>query len=114
MYVVICMYVISPSDYTVQTLELRLSLRVWTINPTHSATSGDCVEEGVYLAWHNGEPIEQETKAGADAAWCRRKCAANRKCAGWTLNTRNGWCALKAEGQIKRQANAGFVSGVNC
>ena len=79
----------------------------------HGVPYKTCVLDGTYLAWHNGEPIEEEvrqTEAG-DPSWCAAKCDANSKCDAWTLNKRNGWCALKRGDQVKGQKNEGFVSG---
>merc|ERR1712241_977498 len=76
------------------------------------ADNNSCILEETYLAWFNGEPLEEETRNGGTADWCQQKCRNNPTCAGWTLNTGNGWCALKAENQIKRTDNQGFMSGL--
>lgn len=70
-----------------------------------------CTVENTYLSWYNGEPIEEEVMNGGDATWCAAKCRANPSCDAWTLNTSNGWCALKRQGQVKKQHRQGFVSG---
>ena len=70
---------------------------------------GSCVKEGTYLAWYNGEPIEQENNI--TQSLCEEKCDRNPDCDAWTLNTRNGWCALKRWDQVKEEENEGFVSG---
>lgn len=72
-----------------------------------------CNEENTYLSWFNGEPIAEEVKKGGDDGWCAAKCRSNPSCDAWTLNTSNGWCALKRQDQVKRQRKPGFVSGFN-
>ena len=42
---------------------------------------------------------------------CQEKCRDNPDCDAWTFNTRNGWCALKTEEQVKETQTEGFVSG---
>lgn len=74
-------------------------------------TKISCIEENTYLSWYNGEPIEVDVREGGDAAWCAAKCRANPSCDAWTLNTSNGWCALKRQDQVKKQQRPGFVSG---
>ena len=75
--------------------------------------SKDCVKEGVYLVWFNGEPIAE--MQNSTPTKCQNKCRDNPNCDAWTINTNNGWCALKREDQIKEKKNAGFVSGFkNC
>merc|ERR1712223_923620 len=76
-----------------------------------------CLLDDTYLAWHNGEPLEEETreKEAGDPSWCVAKCNANPECEAWTLNKQNGWCALKRIDQIKMQEKKNFVSGrKNC
>jgi len=68
--------------------------------------------ENTYLAWHNGEPIEEEQREAGDHKWCENKCKANPECGGWTLNKNNGWCALKRSDQIKKQEKENFISGI--
>merc|ERR1712109_20483 len=70
----------------------------------------DCRLPGTILNWHNGEPIG--TRNNVDETGCRDACENTQDCAAWTLNTQNGWCALKAEDQIKKGANSGFVSEI--
>ena len=79
---------------------------------THSARTkieASCVKEGNYLAWYNGEPIEHANNI--TQSLCEEKCDRNPDCDAWTLNTRNGWCALKRWDQVKEEENEGFVSG---
>ena len=66
------------------------------------------MKEGTYLAWYNGEPIEQENNISQSL--CEEKCDRNPDCDAWTLNTRNGWCALKRLDQVKEEENEGFLS----
>jgi len=75
----------------------------------HACQHG-CDLPGVYLTWHNGEPIEQFNNVGAGE--CKARCQENPNCAGWTLNTNNGWCGLKRDNQIKVEDNSGFKSGI--
>jgi len=71
-----------------------------------------CKLTGVYFAWHNGEPIGQKNNVGSETE-CQLGCANTPGCAGWTMNTNNGWCAFKAAHQIKPQWNKpGFTSGM--
>merc|ERR1712211_61598 len=70
----------------------------------------DCRLPGTILNWHNGEPIG--TRNNVDETGCKNACESTQDCAAWTLNTQNGWCALKAENQIKKGANSGFVSEI--
>ena len=72
-------------------------------------TGADCVKEDTYLSWFNGEPIAQEN--GSTQAMCEEKCKSNPNCDAWTLNTNNGWCALKRKDQVKEELQKGFVSG---
>jgi len=77
----------------------------------------DCILEDTYLAWYNGEPIEDEVRGAQanDHSWCEEKCDANPECGAWTLNKNNGWCALKRRDQVKKQERDNFVSGIkNC
>jgi len=75
--------------------------------------SKECVKDGVYLTWFNGEPIAE--MQNSTPTKCQNKCRDNPDCDAWTINTRNGWCALKREDQVKEKQNAGFVSGFkNC
>jgi len=76
--------------------------------------SKNCILENTYLAWSNGEPIDEETRQSEarDHKWCEAKCNANPECGGWTLNKNNGWCALKRTDQIKKQEKDNFVSGI--
>ena len=79
--------------------------------------SNSCILEDTILAYHNGEPIDEETRQdeAGDHRWCEAKCDANSECGGWTLNKSNGWCALKRTDQIKEQENKNYVSGTkNC
>ena len=73
-------------------------------------TSG-CALYDTYLTWHNGEPIGERLNVGS-AAECEVGCRETRGCSGWTLNTRNGWCAFKSEEQIKPEIKTGFESGI--
>ena len=73
-------------------------------------TSG-CALYDTYLTWHNGEPIGERLNVGS-AAECEAGCRETRGCSGWTLNTRNGWCAFKSEEQIKPEIKTGFESGI--
>ena len=76
-------------------------------------SSTECIKEGVYLTWFNGEPIEEITNS--NPASCQEKCKNNAQCDAWTFNTNNGWCALKTQNQVKVTENEGFVSGFkNC
>merc|ERR1712211_11581 len=70
----------------------------------------DCRLPGTILNWHNGEPIG--TRNNVDETGCKNACESTQDCAACTLNTQNGWCALKAENQIKKGANSGFVSEI--
>ena len=73
-------------------------------------TSG-CALHDTYLTWHNGEPIGERLNVGSNVE-CEAGCRETRGCSGWTLNTRNGWCAFKSEEQIKPVDNTGFESGI--
>merc|ERR1712126_683039 len=64
----------------------------------------DCRLPGTILNWHNGEPIG--TRNNVDETGCKNACESTQDCAAWTLNTQNGWCALKAENQIKKGRTA--------
>jgi len=75
----------------------------------HACTHG-CRLPRTILNWHNGEPIGNEYNVDEEA--CKNACKNTPGCAAWTLNTNNGWCGLKAEDQIKKGTNDGFVSGV--
>merc|ERR1712212_867640 len=68
-----------------------------------------CVLPGVYLTWYNGDPIKEVT--GVSQAECEELCRETEECDAWTLNTRNSWCALKREDQVKTKEQEGFVSG---
>merc|ERR1719193_3099870 len=76
---------------------------------TH-ACEGGCRLPRTILNWHNGEPIGERN--GVDADGCHNACNETPNCAGWTLNTNNGWCGLKADNQISKGTNDGFVSGM--
>ena len=71
-----------------------------------------CLLENTYLAWHNGEPLEEEQREAGDHSWCEAKCKANPECGGWTFNKNNGWCALKRSDQIKKEKKENFISGI--
>ena len=89
-------------------------VKEWDLVPNDS---NSCILEDTYLAWHNGEPIDEESRQSeaGDHKWCEAKCDANPECGGWTLNKSNGWCALKRTNQIKKQKKKNFVSGIkNC
>ena len=76
----------------------------------HADVSGTpCTKEGIYLAWFNGEPIDQENESSQSV--CKEKCQTNPDCDAWTLNTNNGWCALKRKDQVKEMKQEGFISG---
>ena len=68
-------------------------------------------KEGIYLTWFNGEPIDQDNESSQSV--CEEKCQTNPDCDAWTLNTKNGWCALKRKDQVKEMKQEGFISGYN-
>ena len=68
--------------------------------------------ENTFLAWHNGEPLEEEQREAGDHSWCEAKCKANPECGGWTFNKNNGWCALKRSDRIKKEEKKNFISGI--
>merc|ERR1711971_222054 len=74
------------------------------------ACEGGCRLPQTILNWHNGEPIGERN--GVDADGCSNACLETPNCAGWTLNTNNNWCGLKAHNQISKGTNDGFVSGM--
>jgi len=74
------------------------------------ACEGGCRMPRTILNWHNGEPIGERNNVDADG--CANACMETPNCAGWTLNTNNNWCGLKAHNQIRKGANNGFVSGM--
>lgn len=76
----------------------------------HACTHG-CDLSGVYLTWYKGEPIQQFYNVRSTGE-CKYRCRENQECEGWTLNTNNGWCALKKSSQIKPVINPGFESGI--
>ena len=72
-----------------------------------------CVLPGVYLTWHNGDPVKEVTNVSQEE--CEKLCLETEECDAWTLNTRNNWCALKRGDQVKEKKQQGFVSGkINC
>ena len=73
-------------------------------------TSG-CALHDTYLTWYNGEPIGERLEVSS-AAECEEGCRETQGCVGWTLNTRNGWCAFKSEEQLKPETKTGFESGI--
>jgi len=77
--------------------------------PPRAPPAEGCVREGVYLAWFKGEPLAEHLNS--DEARCGELCRENHRCHAWTLNTNNGWCALKRKDQVKEQTQQGFVSG---
>ena len=96
--------------------ELHLDQSTQKLESIHKK-GNDCIFEDTYLAWHNGEPIETETRQseGGVHSWCEAKCSRNPECGAWTLNKNNGWCALKRKDQVKKQGKKNFVSGIkNC
>jgi len=68
-----------------------------------------CVLHNTYLAWFKGEPIGERLGVGSSQD-CYEFCSETDGCAAWTLNTNNGWCALKSKEQIKPQPKKGFES----
>ena len=68
-----------------------------------------CVLHNTYLAWFKGEPIGERLGVGSSQD-CFEFCSETDGCAAWTLNTNNGWGALKSEEQIKPQPKKGFES----
>ena len=96
--------------------ELSFNFLNQELESIHKKGNG-CILEDTYLAWHNGEPIETETRQSekGDHSWCEAKCSRNPECGAWTLNKNNGWCALKRKDQVKKQGKKNFVSGIkNC
>jgi len=93
--------------------ELHLDQSTQKLESIHKKGNG-CILEDTYLAWHNGEPIETETRQseGGVHSWCEAKCSRNPECGAWTLNKNNGWCALKRKDQVKKQGKKNFVSGI--
>ena len=75
-----------------------------------------CLLPGVYLTWHNGDPVKEVTDVSQ--AECEEICRETEECdawTDWTLNTRNNWCALKRGDQVKEKKQQGFVAGkINC
>merc|ERR1711962_160483 len=92
----------SKQETTMKVLLLLLSLGLAPRSLARSdpCTYGpcDCRLPGTILNWHNGEPIG--TRNNVDETGCRSACENTQDCAAWTLNTQNGWCALKAEDQV--------------
>ena len=77
--------------------------------PYFEGAGQPCVLPGVYLAWYNGEAIQEAL--GMTKAECEDQCRQRVECVAWTLNTNNGWCALKRGNQIKQQEREAFISG---
>merc|ERR1712031_41754 len=100
----------SKQETTMKVLLLLLSLGLAPRSLPCTYGPCDCRLPGTILNWHNGEPIG--TRNNVDETGCRDACENTQDCAAWTLNTQNGWCALKAEDQIKKGANSGFVSEI--
>ena len=64
-----------------------------------------------YLAWHKGEPIGVSLDFSS-AEECSATCKETKGYAGWTLYTRNEWCTLKSEEQVKPESKPGFESEI--
>jgi len=94
--------------------ELRMKasviLSVLILTAAALGTSG-CALHNTYLTWHNGEPIGERLDVNS-VAECEEACKGTPDCAAWTLNTRNGWCALKSKEQIKPETKEGFESAI--
>merc|ERR1712180_282913 len=94
----------SKQETTMKVLLLLLSLGLAPRSLARSdpCTYGpcDCRLPGTILNWHNGEQIG--TRNNVNETGCRDACENTQDCAAWTLNTQNGWCALKAEDQAGR------------